>query len=178
MLKKTITFKDFNDEEVSEDHYFHLSKAELIELEMSVHGGFSDWMKAVVAAEDGTTIMTEFKKIILSSYGVRSEDGRRFIKNQDLREMFESSEAYSSLFVELVTDADAAAEFISGIIPTDMAKEAASLGLIEGKSEPTPLIAVKDDPELVSKADYDQLSQEERDKIFERVVRGEVKLTD
>lgn len=177
MIKKTITFKDFNDEEVSEDHYFHLSKAELIELEMSVDGGFSEWLKAIVAAEDGKTIMTEFKKIILSAYGVRSDDGRRFIKTQDLRDMFESSEAYSVLFVELVTDADAASAFVNGLVPADMAKEAAEVAAASSTGL-TPLIAVKDDPEIVTKEEFDKLSPEERDRIFERVVAGEVKLSE
>lgn len=124
MLKKTITYEDFNGETVSEDLFFHLSKAELVELEMSHKGGLGASLQRIVEAEDGKAIIAEFKNIILSSYGKRSEDGRRFIKNQALREEFESSEAYSTLFMELVTDTDSAVEFINGVIPKGMVEEA------------------------------------------------------
>ena len=99
MLKKTITYEDFNGEERSEDFFFHLSKAELVELEMSHQGGLSEALKRIVAAEDAKSIIAEFKNIILSAYGQRSEDGRRFTKNQTLRDEFESTEAYSVLFM-------------------------------------------------------------------------------
>ncbi len=98
MLKKTITYEDFNGETVSEDFFFHLSKAELVELELSHQGGLSEALQRIVAAEDGKGIVAEFKNIILSAYGKKSDDGRHFTKNQQLREEFESSEAYSSLF--------------------------------------------------------------------------------
>jgi hypothetical protein len=117
VLKKTITYTDFSGEEVTEDFFFHLSKAELIELEMSVDGGLSEMMKKIIATEDGRAIMEQFKKIILMAYGKKSEDGKRFIKNSQLREEFASSEAYSELFMELCTNADAANEFVNGMIP-------------------------------------------------------------
>ena len=127
MLKKTITYTDFNGDEVSEDFFFHLSKAELVELELSYKGGLQEAIKRIVAAEDGKAIIGEFKKIILGSYGQRSDDGRRFIKNQTLRDEFESTEAYSTLFMELVTDADKAAEFVRGVIPKDLVEETAKV---------------------------------------------------
>jgi hypothetical protein len=127
MLKKTITYVDFNDEEVSEEFLFHLSKAELVELEMSYQGGLTEQIKRIAEAEDGKAIIEEFKKIILGSYGKRSPDGKRFIKNQTLRDEFESTEAYSTLFMELVTDAEKAAEFVRGVIPHDLAEEAAKV---------------------------------------------------
>lgn len=127
MLKKTISYTDFNGDDVSEDFYFHLSKAELVELELSYKGGLEAAIKRIVEAEDGKAIIAEFKKIILGSYGQRSEDGRRFIKNQTLRDEFESTEAYSTLFMELVTDAEKAAEFVRGIIPKDLSEETAKV---------------------------------------------------
>ncbi len=128
MLKKTITYVDFNEETVSEDFYFHLSQAELVELEMSHDGGLSDSLKKIIEAEDGKAIIAEFKNIILSSYGKKSGDGRRFIKNQILRDEFESSEAYSVLFMELVTETDKAIEFVNGIVPGAILAEAARAG--------------------------------------------------
>lgn len=138
MLKKTITYTDFNDEEVSEDFFFHLSKAELVELEMSHEGGMSEALQRIVDAEDGKSIVAEFKSIILGAYGKKSADGRRFVKNQQIREEFESSEAYSTLFMELVTDAAAAAEFMNGIIPQGMAEEAAKVTALQAAPEPKP----------------------------------------
>ena len=124
MLKKTITYEDFNGETVSEDFFFHLSKAELVELEMSHEGGLSESLQKIVDAEDGKAIVAEFKNVILGSYGQKSTDGKRFVKNAIIREEFESSEAYSTLFMELITDPDEAAKFMNGIIPQGMAEEA------------------------------------------------------
>lgn len=127
MLKKTITWEDFNGEQVSEDFFFHLSKAELVELELSHEGGLEAAIKRIAAANDGKAIIAEFKNIILGAYGQRSPDGRRFIKNQAIRDEFESTEAYSTLFMELVTDAGKAAEFVRGVVPKDLAEEVAKV---------------------------------------------------
>lgn len=124
MLKKPITYTDFNGVEVTEDFYFNLTKAELIELEMGHEGGLSEALKQIVASEDGKRIMEEFKNIILKAYGEKSLDGKKFVKSQHLRDEFESTEAYSELFVSLVTDPEAAAEFISGIMPQDLMRQA------------------------------------------------------
>lgn len=124
MLKKPITYTDFNGVEVTEDFYFNLTKAELIELEMAHEGGLSESLKRIVAAEDGKRIMEEFKNIILKAYGEKSLDGKKFVKSQHLRDEFESTEAYSELFVSLVTDPEAASEFISAIMPQDLMKQA------------------------------------------------------
>jgi hypothetical protein len=134
VLKKSITYDDYNGGTFTEDFYFNLSKAELVELELSHKGGLSDSLKRIVASEDGAEIIREFKSIILKSYGKRSEDGRRFIKNQQLRDEFESTEAYSVLFIELVTDADAATAFVSGIMPQGLVDESSQLELITNPS--------------------------------------------
>ena len=167
MLKKTITYEDFNGEKVSEDFFFHLSKAELVELELSHQGGLSESLQKIIADEDGKSIIAEFKNIILSAYGKRSEDGKRFVKNATVREEFESSEAYSALFMELVTNADAAVEFINGIIPTNLGEEAA-------KITGADLEVVKTKPQVMSRAEVRKLSTEEMQKLGERVAAGEV----
>jgi hypothetical protein len=117
LLKKTIKYTDFNNNEVSEDFYFNLSQAEIVELETSHKGGLTDSLKRIIAEDDNRAIVEEFKKIILKAYGKRSPDGRRFIKNQEIRDEFESSEAYSTLFMEMLTDEAAAANFVNGIVP-------------------------------------------------------------
>ena len=123
MLKKTIKYTDYNGVEREEDFYFNLSKAEIAEMELEIPGGMSEMLKRITAAQDTPTLVKIFKDLILRSYGVKSDDGRRFIKSQQLKEEFSQTEAYSELFMELATNADAASAFINGIIPADIAKE-------------------------------------------------------
>lgn len=177
MLKKTITYQDFNGDTVSEDFFFHLSKAELVELEMSHAGGLSAALQRIVAAQDTKSIIAEFKNIILSAYGKRSDDGRRFIKNQILREEFESTEAYSTLFMELVTNTDSAVEFITGIIPADMAEEAAKIAQTDGQA---PELAVVQDtiPKEVTQAHILDMSQEQLVELKKGLAEGTVKLVE
>lgn len=120
MLKKTITFEDFDGRQVTEDFYFNLSKAELVELEVSSKTGFADLLQQIVASNDGQEIINHFKQIILMAYGKKSDDGRRFIKSQELRDEFEQTNAYSELFIELATNADAASAFMRGVVPADL----------------------------------------------------------
>lgn len=117
MLKRTIKYTDFDGNERSEDFYFHLSKAEVIEMEMGVTGGMTAMINRIVAAQDGKQIIDTFKMLILKSYGEKSPDGKRFVKNQELRDAFEQTEAYSILFLELATNAEKSAEFVNGIVP-------------------------------------------------------------
>lgn len=124
MLKKTITYTDYNDMERTEDFYFNLSRAEAMEMEMSISGGLTEMIRRIVAAQDGPTIIATFKKFILKAYGEKSPDGRRFIKSEELSKAFSETEAYSKLYMELATDADAAAKFVNGIIPKEDAKPA------------------------------------------------------
>lgn len=172
MLKKTITYEDFNGETVTEDFFFHLSKAELVELELSHDGGLSAALQRIVAAEDGKAIIAEFKNIILTAYGQRSPDGKMFIKNQQLRDEFEATEAYSTLFMELVTDTDAASAFINGIVPAGMAEEAAAL------TKGADVVPIKEEKEVeyVNVALMHSMSQEQLVKLGERIAAGEVVL--
>lgn len=123
MLKKTISYVDYNGTKRTEDFYFNLTKAEISEMELEIPGGMSEMLKRITAAQDTPTLVKIFKDLILRSYGVKSDDGRRFIKSQQLKEEFSQTEAYSELFMELATNADAASAFINGIIPADVAKE-------------------------------------------------------
>lgn len=122
MLKKTITYEDLDGNKITEDFYFNLSKAELAEMELTQKGGLADHLKKIVASQDGGEIITTFKKIIGDSIGRRSEDGKRFIKSEEIKDEFFQSDAYNQLFMELVTDSNAATEFIKGIMPKDMAE--------------------------------------------------------
>lgn len=119
MLKKTISYTDYNGVERVEDFYFNLSKAESMEMELSIPGGLTGMIRQIVAAQDVPTITATFKQIILKAYGEKSPDGRRFIKSEELSKAFSETEAYSILYMELATDANAAAEFVNGIVPKD-----------------------------------------------------------
>ena len=117
MLKKTITYKDYNGTERTEDHYFNLSEAEVMEMEMSTAGGLAEMIRGIVAAQDAPAIIKIFKDLILKAYGEKSPDGRRFVKSDELSKAFSETEAYSVLFMELATNADAAAKVVNGIVP-------------------------------------------------------------
>jgi hypothetical protein len=118
MLKKSITYIDYNDKERTEDFYFNLSKSEVMEMEMTTTGGLAEKITNIVAAQDTPSIINIFKDLVLRSYGEKSPDGKRFIKSKDLSDAFCQTEAYSNLFMELATDATAATAFIDGIVPT------------------------------------------------------------
>ena len=122
MLKKTITYTDYNQAERTEDFYFNLTKAEVMEMEMSISGGLTEMIKKIVAAKDAPAIIKVFKDLILKAYGEKSPDGKRFIKSEEITTAFAQTEAYSQLFMELATDPDKAAEFVNGIIPAAVDK--------------------------------------------------------
>ena len=101
MLKKTITYTDYDGNERTEDFYFNLTKAEITEMELSHDGGLTKLIEKIVAEQDSKRIVEIFKDLILRAYGEKSPDGKRFVKNQELRDAFAQTEAYSDLFMEL-----------------------------------------------------------------------------
>ena len=121
MLKKTIAYTDYNGTERNEDFYFNLTKAELMEMEMSTSGGLAEMIQNIVKAQDSPAIIKVFKDLVLKAYGEKSLDGKRFMKVDEngtpLSIAFSQTEAYSNLFMELATNAEAAAEFVNGIVP-------------------------------------------------------------
>lgn len=117
MLKKTIKYTDYNGNERSEDFYFNLSQAEITEMELSENGGLTRILEKIIAEQDSRRIVEIFKDLVLKAYGEKSNDGRRFVKNQEIRDSFSQTEAYSVLFMELATDTNAATEFVNGIMP-------------------------------------------------------------
>ena len=127
MYKKTVTYTDFNGVERTEDFYFHFTKAELMDLNLSTEGGLLEIIKTIVKAKDTPELVKLFKKTILLAYGIKSEDGRRFKKSDEIREDFMSTEAYSEIYMELATDADEAARFINGVLPADLVTQANEL---------------------------------------------------
>lgn len=131
MLKKTITYTDYNGETRKEDFYFNMTRAEVTEMELSIEGGLSDMIKRVTEAKDVPSIIKIFKDLVLRAYGQKSPDGKRFIKSPQLSEEFSQTEAYSDLFMELATDSTAAAAFVNGIMPQNIEAKSAALEIVD-----------------------------------------------
>lgn len=125
MLKKTITYTDYNGVEHTEDFYFNLSKAELTEMELSEKGGFGEMLQGIIDADEHTKLVPIIKDLIFKAYGEKSDDGKRFIKSPELSTAFSQTEAYSELFMEIATDAELSAAFVNGIIPVDIQEKVA-----------------------------------------------------
>ena len=98
MLKKTITYTDYDGNERKEDFYFNLNKAEIMEMEMSTSGGMAEMLQKIVDSQDAPAIIKAFKELVLKSYGQKSPDGKRFIKNATLREEFEQKHTHKYLW--------------------------------------------------------------------------------
>jgi hypothetical protein len=121
MIKKTITYSDLDGNPVTDDFWFHLSKAELVETEMNYQGGLMAHVQKAIRANSGREIIQALKEIIVMSVGERAEDNKRFIKNEQIVSNFLHSDAYSVFFLELATDAEKSAEFVRGVVPAEMA---------------------------------------------------------
>lgn len=123
MFTKKIKYEDFNGEQRERKFYFNLSKAELLEMELSTNGGYENYINRIIETRDQAELIRIFKDLILKSYGIKSDDGERFIKTQELTDAFTQTDAYSELFMELATNAESATEFVNGIIPKALAAE-------------------------------------------------------
>lgn len=139
MLTKNIKYTDYNGIEREEKFLFNLSKAELMEMELETTGGLAETIKKIIATQDTPQIIKIFKELVLKAYGEKSADGKRFIKVDEngrrLANDFAQTEAYSNLFMELATDSTAAAQFVQGIIPSDIDLSEADLSDIPGASD-------------------------------------------
>lgn len=136
MYGKKMKYVNYNGEERERKFYFNLNKAELLEMELSTNGGYETYINRIIETRDQAELIRIFKDLILRSYGVKSDDGERFIKNQQLIDEFVQTEAYSDLFMELATNAEAATEFVNGIIPPALAVEVQK-ELAKQKQQPT-----------------------------------------
>lgn len=119
MLKKTITYTDWNGNERTEDFYFNLTRVEVYQLEFSPEPGITltDAITTLIKSQDMGKIISVIKEIILTAYGEKSPDGKRFMKNDELRKSFEENPAFDELYMSMVTDSKVAADFMTGIMP-------------------------------------------------------------
>lgn len=127
MFKKTITYTDYNDVTRTEDFYFSLSEAEITEMQLGVEGGYAAMIDKIIKAQDTPALIKIFKELLLKSYGIKSDDGRRFIKSEQLSEEFTQTPAYSELYMMLATDDKQASTFIKSIMPAKLVAKANEL---------------------------------------------------
>ena len=139
MLAKKIKYVDYNGDDQERTFLFNLNKAEIAEMEMTTPGGLVNHINKITDAQNLPELTALFKTLILKSYGEKSSDGQRFVKSEELSTEFSETEAYSELFVELISNADAAANFVNGIVPTISNEQIA-----EAEKKLSP-----DDPRLV-----------------------------
>lgn len=132
MLKKTLTYTDYNGTEKTEDFYFNLSQAELMEMELSTNGGLAEMLQNIINSKDMPSIIKNFKEIILKAYGKKTPDGG-FEKSEELSKKFSQTVAYSDLFMLLATDADEASAFVNGIVPEDKKATPAQIAAMNSK---------------------------------------------
>lgn len=128
MIKKTVTYEDFDGNMQTDTFYFNLTKAEILEMEVRYEGGLHDLLVKIVKEKDNKKILSHFKEIILDAYGIRSDDGRGFKKSDELREAFADSAAFQELWLEIATSEESGAAFINGIVPKQLKEEATKSG--------------------------------------------------
>ena len=137
MLKKDITFTDFDGNEVTETHYFNLTRTELIEMELEFEGGLEQGLRDLIASEDNALIFRKFKEVIIGSHGKR--EGNSFLKDEHQTKLFAGSPAFDELIVSFFTDVENAAEFIRGILPRDLEREVKDQGFLNAPESTMPL---------------------------------------
>lgn len=116
MHKETITYNDLNGVQRTEDFYFDLSKPEIVKMQASAKGGYDVQLRSIAAELNGAKIMEFFENFITKSYGEKSEDGRRFMKSEEISRSFMETPAYEVLFEKLVTNDKYAADFVNAVM--------------------------------------------------------------
>lgn len=121
MYKKTVKYTDFDGIERTENFYFNLTEAELVDLDFGTSGGMKERLQNIIDSKDQPALIKAFKDIVLMAYGEKSDDGKYFRKSQEIRDRFTSTQAYSDIYMELVGNDMEAATFINSIVPKKVA---------------------------------------------------------
>jgi len=175
MYKKTVTYEDFDGNTVTEDFYFNFTKAELMELEVSEKDGFAEAMQRIIEANDGKEIIAGFKKILLLAIGKRVGNG--FEKSDDIRREFQSSAAFSDIFMEFATDATAGAAFVNAVVPRALAEQVqAEQAQLQLKPEPVATVELPAQPEIPAEgsAEYDNAVRDLTDEQLQSMTQEEL----
>lgn len=142
MYKKTFTYTDFNGNSVTEDAYFNLTRTEIMTMDLEMYGGFAEYLTKIVNTNDAPKMTEWYRKFIRKCVGIKSDDGRRFMKSEAISDEFEQTPMYDQLFIELTTDKGAAAEFIDNIIPAEVRDTIAANRSNESNDDTDPLAVV------------------------------------
>lgn len=138
MLKREIKFEDYNGEQSSVICYFNISKPEIIQLEVEFEEGFSNLLQRIVETRNSKELVKRFREVILLAYGIKSDDGKRFIKSDELRTEFSQTAAFEALYMELLSNEDAAADFITAVLPKDLSSAVTTQDLTAAKLSVMP----------------------------------------
>jgi hypothetical protein len=179
LIKWTVKYKDFEDKEVEEELYFHLTAPELIELEVSIPEGFEAWVTRVAEEEDKAELLKVFTLFLKKGYGIRSVDGRRFTKNDQILEEFESSLAYEAVFLDILTDTTKLIRFFNGVMPKDLHETAERIAKAQGLDVPVrPLQAVEApvEKEKINEKELREMSGEALGEAMSRIAEGSAEL--
>ena len=136
MFVKEIKYTDYNGVDRSEKFYFNLNKSELTEMDLTTAGGMKSFIDRITNTQDQAELIKLFKELILKAYGVKSDDGKRFIKNDEIRDSFSQTMAYDAYFMLLATNEKEAIKFVNGIMPADLVAEAQKHGQIPASTSP------------------------------------------
>lgn len=139
MLRKEVEYKDFDGNDRKDVLWFHLNEVEITEMDLETSGGLVKYMESIIDKNDVNQLITIFKDLLIRSYGERSMDGKHFYKDDKIRNEFVSSAAYPVLYMEMVSDADKAVEFINGIVPSNIREQMAK---IENTPEGAAMLSV------------------------------------
>lgn len=139
MLRKEVEYKDFDGNDRKDVLWFHLNEVEITEMDLETSGGLVKYMESIIDTNDVNQLIIIFKDLLIRSYGERSMDGKHFYKDDKIRNEFVSSAAYPVLYMEMVSDADKAVEFINGIVPSNIREQMAK---IENTPEGAAMLSV------------------------------------
>lgn len=124
MITKTFTYEDFNGEKASQTFTFHMSKSDITKFRLRKDGSdFNETLSHIMKTNNARAILDVFEELVASAVGQKSEDGKKFIKNDEIRSDLFDTPAYDELFMKMLDDPDFAAKFIQSMLPTDMQKE-------------------------------------------------------
>lgn len=179
MYRKLVTYDDFNGEEQTEELFFHLTKAEIIDLEVGTkkgEGSLSASLQRIIDTKNGEEMYRTFKHILEVSHGEKSDDGRHFVKNAETRERFLSSGAYSALIEEMLANTDFAIEFVLKILPRGLQEEAQQLASAEGRKVTEEREKFHGKPRLVTRKEMLETDAEKVPELSRQIAAGEVRI--
>lgn len=133
MYRTDVTYENFDGEQVTETCYFNLTKAEMLQLQLQYPEGYQVYLQRLVDDNNRKAMIDEFKHILSMSYGERSADGRKFVKSEEISNAFMASEAYSELFIKLISEEGYAEKFMSAVMPKDIVAQLPSNALPPSK---------------------------------------------